>query len=216
LSLLPGRDRLRDDLAQLGVALEPSGLAQLEGFAALLERWNRRFNLLSRQDLARLWPRHILDSLSIQDLLHGETLDVGSGGGFPGVPLAVARADLNFRLVDRNERKCRFLELAVSSLGLANVSVRCADAAALTPELDGRFACIVSRAVADVGSLARLATPLLAPGGHLVCMTSTRGEASQAPACAHREIRRIPGLELPHEVVIIERPAADELGNKGR
>jgi 16S rRNA (guanine527-N7)-methyltransferase len=208
LSLLPSEPRLIGDARRLGVTLDSGQAARLEAFAELLGKWNRHFNLLSRRDLERLWARHVLDSLSVADLLRGATVDIGSGGGFPGVPLAVARPDLTFVLVDRHQRKCRFLEQVAGTLDLANVDVRCADIATLHEELHERFGTAVSRAVADPPTVKDLATPLLEPGGSLVLLAATRGQSLALPAGARREVRRIPGLERPHEVVIIVKTPA--------
>jgi len=206
LSLLPPEPRIISDAGQLGVSLDSGQAARLEAFAELLEQWNRRFNLLSRKDLERVWTRHVLDSLSIADLLHGVVVDIGSGGGFPGVPLAVARPELEFLLVDRHQRKCRFLQHVARALELANVDVRCADVATLHRELRECFGTAVSRAVADPETMARLATPLLEPGGTIVLLAATHVQSSEVPAGARRESRHIPGLERPHEVVIIVKP----------
>ena len=85
--------------ARIDVAISEHQAQQLAQFAALMEKWNRHFNLMSRKDIDRLWSRHILDSLSITSLLIGERiLDFGSGGGFPGIPLAVANPEREFVL----------------------------------------------------------------------------------------------------------------------
>lgn len=205
MSLLPPERRLISDARQIGVTLDGRQAGQLEAFAELLEKWNRHFNLLSRRDLERVWTRHVLDSLSVADLLRGAVADIGSGGGFPGIPLAVARPELEFLLVDRNQRKCRFLQQVAQALDLVNVSVRCADVAKLHSDLGGRFGTAVSRAVADPETMVGLAAPLLEPGGILVLLTATRGHGMAVPPGARRELKQIPGLERPHEVVIIEQ-----------
>lgn len=205
------RARLLAGAGQVGAELsEQQGDALLE-FAELLRRWNRAFNLISRRDIDRLLPRHLLDSLSAAPLLRGEgVMDLGTGAGLPGVPLAIARGDLQFTLVDRSERKIRFVDQAVRTLALGNVSTYCGDVRRLPGEV--RFGSVVSRAVADIAQLWQLSAPRLAPGGCLVVMY--RGQSAEAaqrspvavPAGAEVAERRtvdIPGLEQPHELIVL-------------
>ncbi|MCZ6460073.1 MAG: 16S rRNA (guanine(527)-N(7))-methyltransferase RsmG, partial [Gammaproteobacteria bacterium] len=108
----------------LGVELSSTQVDLLADYVALLKQWNKRINLLSRRDTERIWPRHVLDSLSILPFIRGpRILDLGSGGGLPGIPLAIAAPQHTFTLLDRSDRKTRFLEHVVLRLGLANVIV---------------------------------------------------------------------------------------------
>lgn len=196
---------------RLGVRLEDEQQRQLEAFVGLLEQWNARFNLLSRQDVGRIWTRHVLDSLSLLPLLPaGRVLDVGTGAGFPGLPLAIAAPERAVHLVDRNARKIRFLELAVHKLGVLNTSCVCADVMEL-PQHE-TFGAIVSRAVADPVTLWASTRCLLAPQGRLVLMTGAGGDTRPVgdaqPVFEGGRIERrceieIPGLDRPHEVTII-------------
>ena len=125
---------------RIELAITERQAEQLESFAAMLKKWNRAFNLLSRRDIDRLWSRHILDALTISSLLAGgRVMDFGTGGGFPGLPLAVVNPDLQFVLLDRHQRKCRFLEQVVHTLQLSNTKVICGQAAEVAGSL-GRFA----------------------------------------------------------------------------
>jgi 16S rRNA (guanine527-N7)-methyltransferase len=210
ISQLVGMARAREDLKALQLNLAEPQIQQLLDFAAVLEKWNRHFNLLSRRDIDRLWSRHILDSLSVVNLLCGErVLDLGSGGGFPGLPLAIAQASRSFVLLDRHQRKCRFLEQVVMTLGLDNVTVRCADVADLSASADTGFDTVTSRAVAPAAEVWALVQPLLTPGGRLIVMASTRSEPEALPADARCERRHIPGLERDHELVIIDKQQTD-------
>ena len=196
---------------RLGVRLDDGQQRQLEAFVSLLEQWNARFNLLSRQDVGRIWTRHVLDSLSLLPLLPaGRVLDVGTGAGFPGLPLAIAAPERTRALLDRNARKIRFLELAVHKLGVLNASCVCADVMEL-PQHE-TFGAIVSRAVADpVTALGKYAPSVDAPrpagpddgrrGGY-----QTRGGCTAGFEGGRIERRceiQIPGLDLHHEVTII-------------
>ena len=235
---------MQAEAGALGVRLDDDQAARLIQYVARLERWNARFNLISRRDIGRIWPRHILDSLSIAPFLlserahPGSTLkvfDIGTGAGLPGLPLAIALPELSWLLIDRNQRKVRFLETVIGELKLPNVVARVADLGRQAPvDLRGGADLIVSRAVDDPAGLLRLADPLLKPEGALVLMTATAapaqnadaGEVSEAsdedtPAAAPAERPQqdigpgfvitgvheldIPGLDRTHEVTIIAR-----------
>ncbi|HEX7036261.1 MAG TPA: 16S rRNA (guanine(527)-N(7))-methyltransferase RsmG [Pseudomonadales bacterium] len=205
--------RLADQAAQLGVALDRRQAERLLEFARLVAKWNRVFNLIGRGDVERLLPRHVLDSLSVAPWLVGrQVLDVGTGAGFPGIPLAIAREDAHFTLVDTHERKIRFIRQTVRSLDLDNVTPCRSDVAALDPSV--RFDSVVSRALADPGRLWELVRDRLRPGGRLVAMTRARiaesdTEAPAGPALpddAELERRctvRIPGLAERHELLLV-------------
>ena len=97
--------------------------AKLDAFEALLRRWNTRFNLVSRRDAARLRERHVLDSLALLPWWAGTLADLGTGAGFPGMPLAIARPDRQVVLVERSERKGRFSAPGGDRLGVAQCAV---------------------------------------------------------------------------------------------
>ena len=222
----------------LGVVLGESQLQQLAQFARLLGRWNKKFNLLSRQDIGRLWERHVLDSLSILRFFQpGPVLDAGCGAGFPGLPLAIASPEQDFMLVDRSARKIRFVELVASTLGLSNVSVRCADVGHLKVADTGHFTTITSRALGQPDLLWAATKHLLAVRGRLILMTGVRKDENVAdldssglaqagvhdlkipgamPGAIVEPVGglKIPGLAQRHEVLIIHGGdgLADELG----
>ena len=158
-----------------------------------------------------------LDSLSIGKWLSGErVLDLGSGAGLPGIPLAIVNAERQFMLVDRSKRKARFLEHVVMTFELDNAEVCCIDIRDLSSEPG--FSTIVCRAVAGFADIWRIAGPLLGEGGRLVFMDRTRaqspGQLGQPTAAGAvpaglsivREQVQIPGLETHHEVLIVEAP----------
>lgn len=164
----------------LGLALDDEQLLQLTQFETLLLRWNQAFNIISRQDESRLTTRHVLDSLSIAPWVQGPcVLDMGTGGGLPGVPLAICHRHLQFTLLDRSQRKIRFVNQVKRALGLENVQPICADVREL-PE-GKRYDCVVSRAVADAETNWQLAAPSLRDGGRLLIMAST-GSEERAPS----------------------------------
>ncbi len=201
--------------AALGLELSADQAERLVGYQRLLQRWNEKFNLVSSRDVARLLSRHLLDSLSISQWLHGKrVLDIGSGAGLPGIPLAMVNAGRQFILVDRGKRKTRFLEQVVMTFELDNVDVQCTDAQDLTGEPG--FSTIVCRAVARLANVWQIAGPLLNEGGRLVFMNRTGVQskeslsppvdAAELPAGVNvvREQVQIPGLRGSHEVLIVE------------
>lgn len=139
----------------------------LDSFSALLAKWQRVQNLVSRETLDVLWTRHIADSLQVLPVLGSSDkslLDLGSGGGFPAIPLAIARKDDSHRfvLVEPNSRKASFLRAVVRELGLA-VVVRAERAEAIDPRETGPFDIITSRALAPLRELCALASPFFGP-----------------------------------------------------
>ena len=157
--------RLLDGQAAAGgsAALDQPQLDALAAFEALLRRWGRRYNLVSRRDLERLRQRHIEDSLALAPWCAGTLVDVGSGAGLPGVPLAVVRPQLAVTLLERSERKCAFLRHVVIELGLENVAIEQADARRFRSAAGFRTG--VARAVAPPAAAWRLVEPLLESGG---------------------------------------------------
>lgn len=200
-----------DDARCLAVALERHQAEVLKRFGDLLVHWNRAFNLVSRRDVERLVPRHLLDSLSIAPWVEGvEVMDLGTGAGLPGVPLAIAQPQRRFTLVDRNARRIRFVAHACRSLEIRNVEAIACDVIGLPA--DRRFDTIVARAVADVAEVWRLAEPRLRGGGRVLVLWRGQSEAEpRLPDALPRLARadqhhvRIPGLTRPHVLVVLER-----------
>jgi 16S rRNA (guanine527-N7)-methyltransferase len=147
--------------------LDSAQLGRLRSFSDLLAGRGADFGAISRTDRDRVWERHILDSLRALACLlpEDESLaDVGSGGGLPGIPVAIARPGLAVTLVEPRSGRVAFLELAVQELGLPNVQVRDARA----DEVAERFSVCTARALAKPTETWRLASPLLAEGGRLI------------------------------------------------
>jgi 16S rRNA (guanine527-N7)-methyltransferase len=166
--------------------------AKLETFAALLLRWNRTVNLIARRDESDLWPRHIADSLQLVPLIPPGTsraIDLGSGGGFPGLVLAIATG-LPFDLVESDQRKAAFLREAVRMTGApGTVHATRAESIELPPT-----PLLTARALAPLPRLLALAQPLLAPDG--ICLfLKGHGAASELTAAGaewHMHVTRLP------------------------
>jgi len=141
-------------------ALDPTvGPEQADRFAVLLaelDRWNRKVNLTAIRNPDEMISGHLLDSLVARELLHGvAVLDIGTGAGFPGLPLAIAEPDRHFWLLDSTAKKIRFVEHAAALLGLTNVTAVAARAEDYAP--GQRFDTVIARAVATVPRLLGLA-----------------------------------------------------------
>lgn len=175
---------LRKGAQALGVSLSDSQVAQLLDYLALLDKWNQAYNLTAVRDPAEMLERHLLDSLSILPFVEvGPVLDVGSGGGLPGIPLAIVRPDLQVMSIDSNGKKTRFQFQVKAQLGLANFQVQQARVEAFKAAQP--YATIVSRAFTEAADFVRLTEHLLAPGGHWLAMKSARveDELKQLPEC---------------------------------
>ena len=156
----------------------------LSEYAGLLERYNRRLNLVSRADVQNLWRNHFLPSLLINNLLPFpagvEVLDFGTGGGLPGIPLKILRPDLSFVLLDSSHKKTAFLQLAIRELNLSGVDVirrRISGEEAPDP-LHGRFKVVTARAVTDFRDLFALSGPFLHEEGFLMAWKGATDMAS--------------------------------------
>jgi 16S rRNA (guanine527-N7)-methyltransferase len=193
-------------LAGLGIDLPDTAQQKLLAFRDLLLKWNRTYNLTALRDPDQAISHHLLDSLAI--LPHvggGALLDVGSGGGLPGIPLAIARPDLPVTLVDTVQKKTTFLQQAAIQLGLKNVSVH----HARVEEMTGSFAQISSRAFAELKAFVVLTRHLLAPGGHWLAMKGARpdGEIAALPADIAVDSvvpLHVPGLGAERHLIILK------------
>lgn len=179
--------QLADGLTRMRIGLDDTRQALLLDYLALMLKWNRAFNLTAIHDPGQVVPRQILDSLSILHLLEGRRiLDVGSGAGLPGIPLAVACPGRGFTLLDSNGKKTRFLRQAVTELELDNVDVVRARAEEYHPA--PRFDTVTSRAFAGLDKMAELLSHLVAPGG---CMLAMKGKV---PVDEIQEVRELGAL----------------------
>ena len=203
------RRLLAPGLKALDLTLPPGSEAALIRYVELLVRWNQAYNLTAVRDPAEMVAKHLLDSLAILPYVSGPTVaDVGTGAGLPGIPLALARPDLAFTLVDSNGKKTRFVTQAVAELKLGNVAVVQARAEAWQPARP--FHQVVSRAFASLRDFAVLAGGLLAPGGRLLAMKGANPEDEMAalpPGFRVVKVHplRVPGLEAERCLVEIEK-----------
>jgi 16S rRNA (guanine527-N7)-methyltransferase len=166
----------------LGLALPPAQLEQLLAYLALLAKWNKVYNLTAVREENKMVSHHLLDSLAVLPHLRGgRLLDVGSGGGLPGIPLAIARGDMRVTLLDSHQKKTAFLKQVAIDLGLDNVEVVQHRVEEYRPAV--LFDTVISRAFADLGEFASLSRHLLAPGGQFAAMKGIH---------PHEEIAQLP------------------------
>lgn len=184
---IPCDPAARAMLTELGIELEPREEALLARYLGMLFFANERFNL-TRIDPESAWTRHVVDCMtllapmaSIEQLTRA--IDVGSGGGLPGIPLAIARGEIRWTLLEATGKKAKFLEAVVRRLGLTNVTVLNARAedVALTP-LRESFDLTTSRAVGGLADLAMYSIPLLRIGGIMLAIKGDRAGEEIASA----------------------------------
>ena len=163
-----------------------------------LARWNKRVNLTAIREPLEMITGHLLDSLSVRPLLRGSSvLDVGTGAGFPGLPLAIVEPERSFTLLDSNNKKVMFVEHIAGLLGLDNVIVVKARAEDFAP--GNRFDTVIARAVASLRQLVDIAGHHVGEGGVFVALKGRYPgeELEQMPDTWHSNVTelRVPGLE---------------------
>ena len=160
---------LKLGIKQLGLELSAETQQKLMAYLALLQKWNKVYNLTAIRNAEQMVSNHLLDSLAVlPHLWPSKWLDVGCGAGLPGVVLAIARPDWHFTLVDSNSKKTSFVQQACIELGLQNIKVSCARVEEL--ESDEKFDGIISRAFAETSDFVKLTRHLLAVKGRWAAM----------------------------------------------
>lgn len=200
------QDRLDQGARALGIALPAVARDKLLAYLQLLEKWNRSYNLTAVRGLEQMLPRHLLDSLAVTRFVVGpRVLDIGSGAGLPGIPLACARPELLFTLLDSNAKKTRFLSQAVAELALANVSVVHARVEQFHPP--EQFVTLVARAWTAIPDMLIRCRHLLTHGGRLLALKGAYPEEELAalPDTYAWQVERlaVPGLDAERHLVII-------------
>ncbi len=164
--------QLSAGLQRMAITLSEQQQCLLVDFLSLLTKWNQAYNLTAIRDVNEMVSRQLLDSLSIVHLLEGRRiLDVGTGPGLPGIPLAVARPECQFTLIDSNGKKTRFVQQAITTLGLKNVVVL--QTRVEVYQTTDKFDTITSRAFAALPRIVQLTQHLLAENGQLLAMKGT-------------------------------------------
>ena len=197
--------------AELGLTLNTQQDQQLQQYLELLQRWNKVYNLTAVRDPAQMLTLHLWDSLSVVPFIAAEhCLDVGSGAGLPGIPLAIMRPQQQFTLLDTNGKKTRFIQQAALELGLTNLNVVQKRVEQWQPEQ--QFAAIISRAFASLADFVTVSGLHLQAQGRLYAMKGRypESEIAELPqgwsvACSHQ--LRVPGLEAERHLLELTRTA---------
>jgi 16S rRNA (guanine527-N7)-methyltransferase len=198
---------LAEGSAALRVALPAEARDALLGYLDLLQKWNRAYNLTAVRDPAAMVTRHLLDSLAVAPYVRGpRVLDIGTGPGLPGIPLAIALPRLEFVLLDSNGKKIRFLRQAAAELGLGNVRIEHTRVEQFRPR--EKFDTLVSRAFASIAAMLAASAHLCRDTGRFLAMKGVYPEAELAdipPAFRVEAVERltVPGLDEQRHVVII-------------
>lgn len=214
-------DRLRQrfvaGLAALPLELPAAAVERLLAYVQMLARWNATYNLSAVRDVDEMVTRHLLDSLAALPHVKGATLiDLGSGGGLPGIPFAIAAPQRAVTLVDSNGKKTRFLRAAVRELKLDNVRVL----ESRVEALEGTYDCVTARAFASLADMLGWGGRLLAPDGLWLALKGRFPDEELAGVPAAFRVERVeplrvPGLDAERHVVVIKRVRQDAPEQQG-
>lgn len=188
---------LAHGLQEMNVDLCDEKQQKLIHYIALLCKWNSTYNLTALRNEDKMLSHHVLDSLTVLAALpnhSGSLIDVGSGGGMPGIPLAIARPDWQITLIDSNSKKTAFLQQAVIELALDNITVQTGRIEALHGQ---QFNIITSRAFAELNDFVRVSRQLLAPNGTWLAMKGVY---------PYEEIEQLPENVVVDEVRVVQVP----------
>ncbi len=192
--------QLATGLGQMGLEISPSRQQKLLIYLALLMKWNRAFNLTAIRDPEEMVARQLLDSLSILPLVQGKrVLDVGTGAGLPGIPLAICMPDTEFTLIDSNGKKTRFVQQARIELGLDNMEVYQTRVEML--DSASRFDSVTARAFASLPKIVALTQAVLAEDGILLAMKG---------AVPKSEIEEVQATGAKVEIIKLHPPLSGE------
>lgn len=208
--------QLTQGLTTLGIDLPAETREKLLAYLALLQKWNKTFSLTALRDPSQAVSHHLLDSLAILPYVTFDSLlDVGSGGGQPGIPLAIVRPELRVTLLDSNSKKTAFLQQAAIELGLKNIAVHCGRVEQYQPATP--FEAIVSRAFSELADFVNLSRHLLAPQGRWLAMKGVwpHEEIARLPNDVSVEVVHrlaVPGVEGERHLVIMRSAGAQRQG----
>lgn len=202
-------------IAALGLDLDDAAQTKLLAYIALLEKWNRTHNLTAIRQPERMLTHHVLDALATLPHLPQSPglrlIDVGSGGGSPGIPLSIARPDWQVTLLDSKRKKTTFLRQVAAELDLRHVAVAASRVEDYAPGLP--FDVAISRAFAELAAFVRGARHLIRAGGYLVAMKGSypQEELTQLPSdlrVAALPALTVPGLDAARHLVIMQMKGA--------
>ncbi len=198
---------LTQGVEQLQLALCATPIEQLQAYIDLIQKWNKAYNLVGTSDSQTLIDKHILDSLAIAPFVQqSPVLDVGSGAGLPGIPLAIALPHIEFTLCDANGKKARFMRQAVIELGLANVSVEHGRIESYHPHSAPMT--VMARAFAPLQEAIKILAGVCHPAGQVMLMLglkpSTLPSAESIKTIINHEIA-VPGLDSQRHLLVASK-----------
>jgi 16S rRNA (guanine527-N7)-methyltransferase len=201
--------QIAEGLAAMRIDLPAPAQERLAQHLELIAKWNRVHNLTAVRETDQMVVLHLLDSLTALPHLSGvkTLIDVGTGPGLPGIPIAIARPEVAVTLLDSSHKKCAFLQQAKTELGLGNVAVVCDRVEQWKPP--AKFDAVVSRAFSDLADFVTQAQHLVAPGGRLIAMKGVYpfDEIARVPA-SHRVTSvlelHVPRLDAKRHLVFVE------------
>ena len=207
--MISAAEQLQQGLAELAIDLPAAAQQQLLDYLSLLAKWNKTYSLTALREPEKAVSHHLLDSLAILPYLAEQTaslLDVGSGGGQPGIPLAICRPAMSVVLADSNQKKIAFLQQAMIELQLANVRAKAGRIEQWQAEQG--FAIITSRAFAEISTFVSLTRHLLAPAGRWLAMKGVypHEELATLPAGVLLEAVHplmVPGVEGARHLIVL-------------
>ena len=199
----------------LGLSVSPDRIEQLVAYVDLLEKWNRAYNLTAIRDRREIVDRHLIESLSIAPFLSGDSrVDVGTGAGLPGIPLAIIEPSVHYVLLDSNGKKTRFLSEVKRALALSNIDVETTRVESWRP---GRhFNAVVTRAFADLGTTLERVDHLMGSQGMLFAMKteSAANEVAEMPPNTEHVASwdiSVPGRDWPFQLLAIRRLRGEDV-----
>jgi 16S rRNA (guanine527-N7)-methyltransferase len=189
-------EKLAQGVAELGLRLPAATLRKLLDYLALIAKWNRVHNLTSVRESSKMVSKHLLDCLAVVPHLEAHTvLDVGSGAGLPGIPLALMWSQASVTLLDSNHKKAAFLRQAVIELGLNNVDVVCERVETWQPAHE--FDLVISRALSDLPEFVNLAGRLCGADGVVAAMKGVYPYEELAQLPHEFRLRSVVPLKVP-------------------
>lgn len=198
------RRMLVSGLELLNLTLDEDKIEQLLNFIKLIEKWNKAYNLTAIRDKEAMVRLHLLDSLAIMPFIEGKcVIDIGTGAGLPGIPLAICLPEIEFTLLDSNAKKTRFVQQAILELKLNNVSVCHTRVENYHPEK--RFDTAITRAFAGLSDIVEMTAHLISKDGVLLAM---KGQAPEIPQLESAKMElfpvKVPGITAERCLVKIQ------------
>jgi len=210
-------DILKEGSKKLGIELSDAQVETLMRYKELLVEWNEKINLTAITDDFGVYTKHFLDSLTtlLTDKVKGDVIDVGTGAGFPGLVLKIAKPEINLTLLDSLNKRINFLKEVSGEMGLEGIEFIHARAEDGARRVRERFDTVVSRAVANMTVLAELCLPFVKVGGYFLALKGPMAEEELANAKRAIKIlggeiedifsAEIPYTDLSHKIIIIKK-----------